>query len=329
MKVLVTGGAGFVGLNLVEALLARGDGVVAVSERDFPAHARAVFASLPGTLATARADVTDAAALDAVFAGHHPQAVVHAAAITAGERRELTDFDRVVDVNVKGTSRVLASAAAHGARRIVYVSSGSAYGTALADGETVTEATPPQPDTLYAITKHASERICARYTRLSGIEVVSARLGSVFGPWERDTGVRDTLSLPFQIFRLARAGAEVVLPQKEVRRDWIYSRDAAAGLMALIDAPAPAHELYNIAAGRAWPGFAESWCAELRQSFPGLRCRVAGPGEKANVSFLGDLDRAMMSVERIGADTGFRPAYGAGVLTDYAAWLAANRAYYD
>src|SRR5690606_37371153 len=104
---------------------------------------------------------------------------------------------------------------------------GSAYGSALVDRELVTEDTAPEPDSLYAITKYASERLCARFRARHALDVVCARLGSVFGPWERDTGVRDTYSLPFQIFRRAAAGEEVVLPRREARRDWVYASDVA------------------------------------------------------------------------------------------------------
>ena len=110
MNVLVTGGSGFVGLNVVEALLARGDSVVAASNDELPVYAKQVLGRLPGTLHTVRVDVADAAAVHDLFAQHRPEAVIHAAVITAGEGRELTGLDRVVDVNIKGTAHVLAAA---------------------------------------------------------------------------------------------------------------------------------------------------------------------------------------------------------------------------
>lgn len=330
MKTLVTGGSGFVGLNVVETLLARGDEVIVLDDGDFPAHPSRTFTALPGTLKAVRADVADGAAVDAVFAEHRPEAVVHAAVITAGEQRELTDFDRVVEVNVKGTAHVLSAAAEHGARKVVYVSSGSAYGQALLEGDTVSEETPPQPDTLYAITKYASERIGARFRQLRGLDVVSTRLGSVFGPWERDTGVRDTLSLPFQIVQLAAAGKDVLLSQHEPRRDWIYSRDVAAGIARILDAPHARYDVYNLSSGVAWSRFAENWCSHLKPLFPALRYRSSNARETPNVSFLGERDRAMMSIDRVRSETGFRPAFDdSNVFADYAAWLGRNMSYYD
>ena len=322
MKTLVTGGTGFVGLNVVEALVAKGEEVVVLSDSDMPPNALSTLEALPGTLHFARADVADAAAVDTVFSEHRPERVVHAAVITAGEARELAAFDRVVDVNLKGTAHVLAAAAEH-AGRFVYVSSGSAYGRSLVEADRVDEQTPPQPETLYSITKYASERVCTRFRELRGLDVVCVRLGSVFGPWERDTGVRDTLSLPYQIVQLARRGEAVILPQRETRRDWIYSRDVASGIVRLLESAALRHTLYNLSAGASWPDFARGWCSALRALYPDLKYRIASLDESANVGFLGDQDRAMMSIERIRSDLAFVPAYGDAriAFTDYTDWL--------
>jgi nucleoside-diphosphate-sugar epimerase len=330
VKALVTGGSGFVGLNIVEALLARGDSVVVAAEAELPAFARSALERLPGALETVRLDVSDDAAVHAACAEYRPDTIVHAAVITAGEERELTAFDRVVDVNVKGAGHVLAAALRHGVRRTVYVSSGSAYGAALYDRDIVNETTPPEPDSLYAITKYAAERLCARFRAAHGLEVVSVRLGSVFGPWERVSGVRDTLSLPFQIFKRAAEGEEVVLPQREARRDWVYGTDVGSSVLALLDASALRHGVYNVSAGAQWPGFAKRWCETLRRVFPEFRYRLAAEGEAANVSFLGERDRALMSIERLTSATGYRARYtDSDVFTHYAKWLEACRGYYD
>ena len=330
LKVLVTGGTGFVGLNIVEALLARGDEVVVASDAELPPYARGVLGRLPGKLKDVRADVADARAVDAMFAEHRPEKVVHAAVITAGEAREFASFDRIVDVNLKGTAHVLAAAVAQSVRRLVYTSSGSAYGRALVGGGTVTEDTPAQPDNLYSITKHASERVCARFRELRGLDVVWARLGSVFGPWERNTGVRDSLSLQFQVFRHVLAGNEVVLPRIEARRDWVYSRDVASGILSLLDAGTLHHQLYNLSSGIDWTNYGMRWCDALRHTMPQLRSRVAEEGEAANVSFLGHRDRAIMSIGRLSTETAFRPrAASDDVFPEFVAWLGTHRRYHE
>jgi len=318
MTTLVTGGTGFVGLNIVEALAARGRRVVVMSNAELPDSARRAFPDVQ----TMQVDVADADAVQRAFAELRPEHVVHAAVITAGEARELAEFGRVVDVNLKGTSNVLAAAADHAVRRVIYVSSGSAYGGALVERDEISEETPASPDTLYAITKFSSERVCARLHALRGLDVVCTRLGSVFGPWERETGVRDTLSLPFQILRQARSGQRIVLSPREPRRDWIYSRDVAEGVIALLDASKLSHDLYNLSAGRSWPDFSMRSCEALRAIYPQLECRVAAEGEQPTVSFLGHRDRAMMSAQRLRDDVGFTAAYDTNAaFDDYIAWL--------
>lgn len=328
MNTLITGGTGFLGLNIAEELLRNGQDVILLSDGELPDYARRELSKHAGALTSASVDVADDAAVDATFAEHRPGRVVHAAVITAGEQRERYDFDRIVDVNIKGTGHVLSAAAKYRTPRVVYVSSGSAYGLSLLNAATVAEDTPAYPDTLYSITKYASERMCARFRRLCGLDVVCARLGSVFGPWERDTGVRDSLSLPFQIVRRTMRNEEIVLPRREPRRDWIYSRDAAAAIACLLSAAGLTHELYNVASGAEWRRFAEGCCLRLRSIFPQLRYRIAAEGEAANISFLGETDRALMSKERLLADTGFRVTTKPETVFDgYAQWLEKHRAY--
>ena len=322
MKVLVTGGTGFLGVNVVEALLRERNEVVVFSNVAMEEYAHRRLSTLTGKLALVYGDIADPEEVERCFAEHRPEGVIHAAVITCGEQRELRELDRIIDVNIKGTGHVLFSASNFGTRRVIYVSSGSAYGTALFDGATVSEATAPQPDTLYSITKHACERLCARYRQVRGLDLVCARLGSVFGPWERDTGVRDTLSLPFQILKLALAGEEIILPLREAQRDWIYSRDAAMGLVRLMSAKTLRHEIYNLSGGTQWMHFSEQWCDRLRHIWPHLRHRVASAQETPNVSFLGERDRAMMSVDRIASDVDFRPTFDQrNAFDDYLGWL--------
>src|SRR5207247_1711828 len=84
------------------------------------------------------------------------------------------------------------------------------------------------------------------------VNLVVARLGPVFGPWERTTGTRDTPSPHLQAARLAAAGRPAILPHPG-RADWIYSRDVATGVVTLLDADRPRHRVYNVGAGGAGP----------------------------------------------------------------------------
>lgn len=190
MTTLVTGASGFVGTNIVEALLARGQQVIAFGQGGMPANALAAFARYGDRLHVVDGDVRDAACVERLFADRRIERLVHAAVITAGVAHEQRDVTAIVGVNVVGTARVLDAARRHGVGRIVHVSSGSAYGRSLFECERLYEdVTPERPQTMYQITKFAGERTALRLRELHGLDLVCVRLGSVIGPWERDTGV--------------------------------------------------------------------------------------------------------------------------------------------
>lgn len=322
MTVLVTGGSGFVGLNVLQHLLERGDAVVNLSLAPPPPAAQRLFGTLPGTLHSEVGDVCDAAAVERVFAAHRPARVVHGAVITAGPERERTDAASIVAVNLQGTLHVLEAARRHGVARFVYPSSGSVYGDSAYAHPVLTEdETLPQPVTLYGITKYAAERTTLRWRELHGLDAVAARLGIVFGRWEHATGQRDTLSPLYHLTRMARAGTEAVLPNAG-RRDWVYAPDVAAGLVALLDAPAPRHAVYHVAAGAEWS--AEAWCERLQARYPGFRFRIAGDTHDAavNVSLHPATLRAPLSAARLQGELGVVPRFGlAAAFADYLDWL--------
>jgi nucleoside-diphosphate-sugar epimerase len=323
MITVVTGATGFVGINIVETLLARGDEVVAVGQGGMPANAQAAFARFGKQLTIVEGDVRDATCVDALFGGQ-PRAyrLVHAAAVTAGVAREKRDPATIVEVNVAGTARVLEAAHRNGVGRIVHVSSGSAYGKSLFECPRLYEdVTPDRPETMYQITKFAGERTALRLRALHGLDLVCTRLGSVIGPWERDTGVRDTLSTHFQLALLAAQGGNAILPQREYRRDWVYCRDVAAAIVALLDAKAHSHMLYNVSSDREWGGLAP-WCERLQATYGGFGYRVAAEGEHATLAIAELRDRGVMDIARIGQDIGFKPRFGPDeAYEDYTRWL--------
>jgi UDP-glucuronate 4-epimerase len=323
MITLVTGATGFVGTSIVEALLGRGDEVIAFGQGGMAANAQAAFARSSRQLTVIDGDVRDASSVEALFAGpRRVERMVHASAITAGVAREKRDPATIVEVNVAGTARALQAAHRHGVGRIVHVSSGSAYGRSLFECPRLYEdVTRERPETLYQITKFAGERTALRLRELYGLDLACTRLGSVIGPWERDTGVRDTLSTHFQLARLAEQGGSAILPQREYRRDWVYCRDVAAAIVALLEAKSLAHTLYNLSSDRAWGGLAP-WCQRLQTTYRGFSYRVAGEGERSSLAISELQDRGVMDIARIGQDIGFKPRFGPDeAYEDYARWL--------
>jgi UDP-glucuronate 4-epimerase len=168
--ILVTGASGFVGLNIVEALLARGDHVVALSHDALPAVAAAAFARLPGRLEAITADIATPRLLGETIRAHGIGAAIHLAAITYGAQQDLRGTSRVLDVNAIGTLAMFEAAVAHRLRRVVYASSTAVYGEAPLHEATLDEDTAPRPFTLYGITKLLGERMMDHFRALHGLD---------------------------------------------------------------------------------------------------------------------------------------------------------------
>lgn len=318
----ITGAAGFVGLALVEHLLARGETVVGWDVAPLPEAAQRALAALPGRFTALRGDAGDAAALEAALALHRPQRLVMLAAVTAAAERERRAPEDIFAINLVAVTTALRLAAAQGVQRVLLASSGSAYGASgRLPGLLHETGTPLQPEGLYGISKVAAEAAARRLSGLLGVDLRIGRLGTCFGPWERDTGVRDTPSAPLQALRLLRAGQPVRLP-RALRRDWLYVRDAAAAIAALLDAEAPTQPIYNLAAGFEWS--VADWCAWLcmQPGFEGADWAIAGEGEAANVDPYADYDRASMDITALRRDTRFAPRYDlARAGADFLDWL--------
>jgi nucleoside-diphosphate-sugar epimerase len=319
MAVLVTGAAGFVALNVVEHLLRAGRAVVGLDTISLPDRAAQCFAALPGRLTMRAGSILSEADLTGALAAADVDTVIHCAVITAGSERERRDPAGIVAVNVQGAVATLMAAVRAGVPRFVYPSSGSIYGSAARGVALIDEdALNPAPVALYGLTKRAAETILPRIAEVQGVRLTVARLGTVFGPWEYATGVRDTLSPMLQALDLALAGAEAVLGPPW-RGDYIYVRDVAEGLVRIADAPTLPRTIYNLGSGRATT--VEDWCAALARIVPGFRWRRAAAGEAWTVESHTGFDRGAMDVSRLAADTGFTVRHDVtAAVRDYLAW---------
>lgn len=308
MAVLITGAAGFVALNVIEHLLAAGRDVVGLDRIALPDRARRRFAALPGRLTFVDGSILSEADLRRALTVAPVEAVIHCAVITAGSAREKADPEGIVAVNVQGAVATLMAASRAGVTRFVYPSSGAIYGAAARDVVLIDEdALTPAPVTLYGLTKRAAETLLPRVAEMQGVRFVAARLGSVYGPWEYATGVRDTLSPMLQVLEWALRGEEAVLGPAW-RGDFVYSRDVADGLVRLADAPAPARVVYNLGSGRLES--AETWCEALSRVLPGFHWRRAREGEAGNVDSHTGFHRGPMAIGKIGRDVGYVPRFG-------------------
>jgi UDP-glucose 4-epimerase len=322
MRILIFGGTGFVGLNIAAALLARGHAVTLFDRAGLPPAAQKTLAHHADRLRTVQGDVTDRQAVEEVIAPGY-EAIVLGATITAGPEREAADPETILRVNLLAHVPVLSAARRSRVRRIINLSSGSAYGTSAFQSMPLDEETACSPVSLYAITKFASERVAARLAALWSCEIINVRLSAVFGPWERATGVRDTLSPQAQILAAMLQGREAVLPRPGVR-DWIYATDVAEAVTLLIEAAKPKHQLYNISTGVEWSAL--QWGQQLGALHSGFNCRLAEADEAATVDLHGPADRAPLSVERLAQEFGWRARFGcAESAADLCVWWTQHR----
>jgi nucleoside-diphosphate-sugar epimerase len=318
MAILVTGGTGFVGLNLVEALLARGDSVVVLSNGPLPQMAKPAFARLPGRLSLVTGDVRDARLVGDAVRRHAIERIVHGAAITADHHRETRSPGLILEVNLLGLVHILEAARDAGVLRVLLIGSAAAYGRRLWQEQHLDEQARGDPDTLYAISKAASEQILWRLGDLYGMSVLVGRLATVFGPFEWPGGWRDTLSPILQVTEIARTGGHAVLPRDD-RRDWLYSRDAAAALLQLLDAAAPRERLYNLGSGFVWS--LADWCGRLARRYPGFAWSI-GHGAGTPIELHAPRPPAALSQHRFATE--FGPAARHDLeraFEDYLTWL--------
>jgi UDP-glucose 4-epimerase len=233
MKALVTGGAGFIGSNLTDALLARGDEVTVVD--DLSTGRRE---NLDGALATGaeliEADIRDRAALEQLAVAASPEVVFHLAA-QIDVRKSIADPAFDASINVGGTANVLEAARAAGSRRIVFSSTGGAiYGEGDGQELPLAEDAPLAPEAPYGQSKFAGEGYLALYERLYGLSSVPLRLGNVYGPRQDPLGEAGVIAI---FCGKLRAGERpTVFGDGKQTRDYIYVGDVVAAMLAAAEA---------------------------------------------------------------------------------------------
>jgi UDP-glucose 4-epimerase len=240
-KIVITGGAGFIGSALARALVARGDDVSVLD--NFSSGKRENLQDLAGSLAVVEGDILDAGLLDRVFAG--AEVVFHEAAIPSVPR-SLAAPVASHNANATGTLSVLEAARRCQVRRVVYAGSSSAYGEP--PSLPVVETMAPAPLSPYAVSKLAGEHYCRVYARVFGVQAVILRYFNVFGP-RQDPNSQYAAVIPRFITAALDGLPPTVYGDGEQSRDFCFIDNVVEANLRAADAEGASGKVFNIACG--------------------------------------------------------------------------------
>ena len=283
MRAVVTGGAGFIGSNLVDALVGRGDEVHVLDDLS---NGRRENVHAGATLHVA--DIRDP---DAVVDAVRPEVVFHLAA-QANVRTSVERPDHDADVNVLGTIRVLDAARRHGARLVFSSTGGAIYGECDAPAGEDAERRPLAP---YGTSKLCGEEYLATWNRLHGTSHVSLRFGNVYGPRQEPHGEAGVVAIFMGL--LEGSGTPTIYGDGRQTRDYVYVGDVVDAVLRAAE-----HDggVYNVGTG------VETSVLELYEAIQAAtgisrEARHAPPR-------LGELQRSVLDPAAAARDLGWRPA---------------------
>jgi len=282
MRVLVTGGAGFIGSHIVDALRERGDEAVVLDN-----FASGVAENLAPGIETVRVDIAAPVTAE-VIARAKPEAIIHAAA-QASVPRSMADPARDRAINLLGTAHVIEGARLAGGCRVVFLSTGGGiYGETAVPA---TEESLPKPKSFYSLHKYAAET----YLTLSGLPFAIARLANVYGPRQQSHLEGGVVAIFAE--RLASGASITIFGSGEQERDLVHVRDVSAAVLAMLDADTDG--LWNVGTGTA----------TTVNALLALMAGIIGPaGEvRREAARAGDVFRSCLSAEKIAAELGWRP----------------------
>ncbi len=248
MKLLVTGGCGFIGSAVVRLALAKGHEVVNVDKLTYAANP----ANLPGAEANPaysfeKADICDRAEMDRIFAAHRPDAVMHLAAESHVDR-SIDGPGDFIRTNLVGTFTLLEAARAHWSRlegaakaafRFHHISTDEVFGALGPEGK-FTEETPYDPNSPYSASKAGSDHLARAWGETYGLPVLVTNCSNNYGPYHFPEKL-----IPLIILNALAGKPLPVYGKGENVRDWLFVEDHAAALLLVVEKGAPG-ETYNI-----------------------------------------------------------------------------------
>lgn len=309
MKLLVTGGCGFIGSAVVRLAIARGHTVINLDALTYAACPANVASVADSPLYSfEHADIRDRAALDRIFAAHAPDAVMHLAAESHVDR-SIDAPGTFIETNITGTYTLLEAARAYWARagkpdnfRFHHISTDEVYGALGAEGQ-FTEATPYDPRSPYSASKAASDHLVRAWFHTYGLPVVLSNCSNNYGPYHFPEKL-----IPVVILNALAGKPLPIYGDGSNVRDWLYVEDHADALLLVVEKGAVGRS-YNIGGGneRSNLDLVRMICAILDE----IRPRMDG-SYSDQITFVADRPghdaRYAIDASRIREELGWRPS---------------------
>lgn len=256
MKLLVTGGTGFVMSHVIRQWVERGEDYSAICVDVFPPDEQLqhFYAPYAQQIQLIEGSVTDPELWERKLSDLAPDFFVHGAAMTPNRNRSEKEQARtIVEVNVQGVLHALEWArTCPSLRRMVHVSTGSIYGADGPEGPLPEDGFEMRnPDSLYPITKRAGELLAMRYRELFELPLAVCRLSSIYGPMDRWTPGRDFDCVPNVIAHRALRGEPIRVAGAAAIGDWLHAADASSAILTLVEADKLQHAVFNVSYGEA------------------------------------------------------------------------------
>jgi nucleoside-diphosphate-sugar epimerase len=242
LKYLVTGGGGFIGSHIVQALLAQGAGVRVLD--NFSTGKRENLAGLQGSLEILEGDLRNPLEVEAAV--RDVDVIFHQGAFVSVPA-SLEDPQACFDVNVRGTFGLFEAARSAGVRRVVIASSAAVYGDS--EALPLDEGVDPCPLSPYAASKQVAEAYAALYTRAFGLEVVALRYFNVYGP-RQSPDTQYAAVVPIFIRQLLSGQPATVFGDGGQTRDLIYVQDVVRANLLAAEHPRIPGQIFNICSGQ-------------------------------------------------------------------------------
>lgn len=297
MKILITGGAGFIGSHLADRLLKEGHQVLSIDNFDDYYDRSVKMRNIREQLASPRyrlveADIRNRKAMKRILSVWRPDQVVHLAA-KAGVRPSLEHPDKYVDVNIKGTENLLHASVESGVSRFVFASSSSVYGT---NTKVPFSETDPilQPASPYGATKAAGEALCNSYHHCFGIPVAALRFFTVYGPRQRPD-----LAVHQFVGKIHRGEPITLFGDGSSSRDYTFVDDIVTGICGAMHFPNCGYEVFNL--GNSTPVRLHELVSTIEEAM----------GKKALIEWkpmqTGDVPQTWADLDKSGKLIGYKP----------------------